>query len=70
VENPTQLAVAVELGGFGKWWVMWGTDVGTLKKRGFNVPEHQGWTANALETEIQTATKAKELHGIFFWGHG
>jgi hypothetical protein len=72
VEIPnTVLAYwAGELGGFGKWWVMWGTDVGALKKRGFNVPEHQGWTANALETEIQTATKAKELHGIFFWGHG
>jgi len=72
VEIPnTVLAYwAGEIGGFGKWWVMWGTDVGTLKERGFNVPEHQGWAAKGLETEIQTATGAKELHGIFFWGHG
>ncbi len=59
-----------ELGGFGKWWVMWGTDVNTLKTRGFNVPEHEGWTAGALQTKIQAGTKAKQLHGILFWGHG
>jgi hypothetical protein len=61
---------AGELAGLGKWWVMWGMDVGTLKKRGFDVQEHEGWTAKVLEAEIQTAMMAKELHGIFFWGHG
>jgi len=54
----------------GKTWVMWGTEVGTLKKRGFNVPEKRGMTAADFEKYIQTSTGSKELHGIFFSGHG
>ena len=59
-----------ELGGFGKGWVMWGTDVDTLKKRGFNVSEQEGLAAAKFERYIQDTTKSKELHGVFFWGHG
>lgn len=49
---------------------MWDEDVSALKKRGFYAAEKEGWTSSGLEGYIQSATKAKQLHGIFFWGHG
>jgi RHS repeat-associated protein len=59
-----------ELGGFGKFWVMWDMDVSTLKKRGFIVFEAGETTAEMLEYAINLGQRERFLHGIFFWGHG
>ena len=70
VPNTVLAFWAGELGEFGKWWVRWESDVAALKAAKYHVASHQGWTAKGLETYIQLTTKAKELQGIFFWGHG
>ena len=70
VPNTVFAYWAGEVGGFGKWWVMWERDVDTLKSRGFNVSVQQGLTAVKFQQYIQNTTKSKDLHGIFFWGHG
>jgi len=59
-----------ELGGFGKFWVMWDTDVNTFKKRGFKVIDTGPGTAAGIEGDIANYQGQKQLHGIFFWGHG
>ena len=59
-----------ELGGFGRFWVMWGHDQGTLAKRGFAVVEMKHKTAAKFESEIERMMRAKSLHGLFYWGHG
>jgi len=72
VEIPnTMLAYwAGEFGNFGKTWVNWQREIDTLNARGFNVNEASGWTANTFESYIANNTSSKNLHGIFFWGHG
>jgi len=59
-----------ELGGFGKHFVDWGSDVSTLKRRGFFVHEIENYTAAHLEFVIDSFMKTKKLFGIFAWGHG
>jgi len=54
----------------GKTWVMWDSDVSTLKKRGFSAPEKSGMTAAQFEQYIRNSTASKKFHGLFFWGHG
>ncbi len=58
-----------ELGGFGKWWVRWGSDVSTLRARGFHVIEGKGWSSQHFEGYIRHAQADRILHGLFFWGH-
>lgn len=58
------------LGGFGKGWVMWDTDVGTFNKRGFHVIETDPGTAGRLEGLIAGLERRKQLHGWFSWSHG
>jgi len=69
IPNTVLAYWAGEVGGFGKFWVMWGMDVGTLKARGFKVLEHEGWMAHELNGAIRNLSWTRELHGIFFWGH-
>ena len=70
IPNTMHAYWAGELGEFGKWWVMWNMDVETLKERGFKVDENQGWTAAQFESYFATKTASKQMHGLFFWGHG
>jgi len=70
IPNTVLAYWAGELGSFGKWWVRWKEDAETLKTRGFKVDEQQGWTAEKFENYLATQTGTKELHGLFFWGHG
>jgi RHS repeat-associated protein len=61
---------AGELADLGKFWVMWGQDVKTFKKRGFSVFETGPNTAAALEGDIRHFQDKRQLHGWFSWGHG
>jgi RHS repeat-associated protein len=63
---------AGELGGFGKFYVMYQMDVDTFKRRGFYVTQGEGWMAAKLESKLAdlSGDSSKSLHGIFFWGHG
>jgi hypothetical protein len=70
IPNTVLAYWAGELGGSGKWWVMWRSDVQTLHQRGFKVAENQGWTGARFNKHIADSTADKTLHGIFFWGHG
>jgi hypothetical protein len=70
VPNTVLAYWAGELGGFGKFWVMWSSDVAALKRRGFHVIEAEGWNANKLSKFLASKQKDKLLHGVFMWGHG
>lgn len=63
---------AGNLGWFGRAWVRWNSSVKYLRARGFNVDEqrHQRGNTWALQTIFISKSTAKELHGLYFWGHG
>jgi len=70
IPNTVLAFWAGELGGFGKSWVQWRSDADVLAARGFKVNEQSGWKVQQFEDYIRNSTTSKELHGIFFWGHG
>lgn len=61
---------AGNFGDSGKAWVQWRADVTTLHERGFHVVEDTGWNHNRFEDFLESKTRSKELHGVFYWGHG
>jgi hypothetical protein len=54
----------------GKFWVMWGKDVGDLKGKGFAVVEKSNEKAASVLGDFRTRTGDRTLHGFLFWGHG
>jgi hypothetical protein len=70
VPNTVLAYWAGDFAGLGRFWVRWQQDVATLRARGFVVDEQKGWTGARWETELIEMTKYKDLHGVFFWGHG
>jgi hypothetical protein len=58
--------------GVGKTWVHWNSSVKYLGKRGFKVDarDHVKGAKFPLKTILDTDAAAKELHGLYFWGHG
>ena len=70
IPNTVLAYWAGELGDFGKAWVGWNTDRDVLRLRGFKVDERSGETAATFESHISSGTAKRELHGLFFWGHG
>jgi len=58
--------------GFGKWWVRWGSDVATLKKRGFKVSEKEfvpiSVEKNSIVYEYIAAPREAEFLGWFQTG--
>ena len=41
-----------------------------LWRRGFHVSQESGWTGAQFENYLDSKTKDRSLHGMFFWGHG
>ena len=56
----------------GKAYVKWNPSVKYLKALGFNVNtfKHISGDKMALQKILTAKSKARELHGIYFWGHG
>ena len=59
-----------ELGDDGKRWVGWDKNVAALKKRGFAVTEWTKYTRALAAGDFAMASLFKQLHGIYYWGHG
>ncbi|MCX6886939.1 MAG: hypothetical protein NTX27_18080 [Verrucomicrobia bacterium] len=59
-------------GGIGRWYVTWNSSVNYLRARGFNVDNHhhQAGDTMGLQKMFTSKSMAKELQGVFFWGHG
>jgi RHS repeat-associated protein len=72
VPNTVVAYWAGDLGWFGRWWVRWNSSVKYLRARGFNVDNqrHQKGSTLALTSNLATRSIDKELHGLYFWGHG
>lgn len=72
IPNTVVAYWAGDLGGVGRWWVRWNSSVRYLGRRGFNVDEHRHQAGNnmALQTLLVSKDAARELHGLYFWGHG
>jgi RHS repeat-associated protein len=72
IPNTVVAYWAGDLGWVGRWWVRWNSSIKYLGKRGFNVDDqrHQRGSTWALQTSLQSKAGAKELHGLYFWGHG
>ena len=63
---------AGNLGWFGRWYVRWNSSVKYLGSLGFKVDNHhhqKGDTLGLTRMFIPTSM-GKELHGVYFWGHG
>lgn len=58
--------------GIGKTYVKWNPSVQYLRARGFHVDayDHQKGAKLALHKIIISQSIAKNLHGLYFWGHG
>jgi hypothetical protein len=58
--------------GFGKWYVSWDSSVDYLNALGFKVDarDHKKGDKLALKKILDAHSAAKELHGLYFWGHG
>jgi hypothetical protein len=63
---------AGNVGGLGQSWVDWDDSVTYLKALGFDVAEytHEQGSFDALQSILETSAEAKQLHGLYFWGHG
>ena len=72
IPNTVVAYWAGDLGWVGQWWVRWNSSIEYLEKRGFNVDDqrHQKGSTWALQTSLQSKAAGKELHGLYFWGHG
>jgi hypothetical protein len=73
VPNTVYAYWAGNLWGFGKYWVGWDDSVWYLKALGFRVVEMDN-PSNvkrlALQNLLEASSGSKELHGLYFWGHG
>lgn len=58
------------LGGLGKVFVAYDADRNVFEKRGFKVLAANANTAAQFEGTLKTETAAKNLQGLFIWGHG
>lgn len=58
--------------GIGKTYVQWNPSVKYLRARGFYVDQrnHKKGDKLALQKVFVSKSIAKELHGVYFWGHG
>jgi hypothetical protein len=58
--------------GVGKVYVKWNPSVKYLRARGFYVDthDHKKGATLALQKTLVTRSTGKELHGLYFWGHG
>jgi len=58
--------------GLGRWYVTWNSSVKYLKARGFSVDNHyhQAGDVMGLQKMFISRSIAKELQGVYFWGHG
>jgi hypothetical protein len=58
--------------GIGRWYVTWNSSVKYLRVRGFNVDNrfHKKGDKMTLTKIFISKSIAKELHGVYFWGHG
>jgi RHS repeat-associated protein len=72
IPNTVVAEWAGNLGGLGRWWVRWNSSVKYLGKLGFNVDNkhHSKGATEDLKALLQSTSNAKELHGLYFWGHG
>ena len=64
---------AGDAGRLGRWWVDFNTNVRKLQERGFRVSViHHSSTVHPydLHRRIESGTRGKWLHGLYFWGHG
>jgi hypothetical protein len=59
-------------GGFGRWYVAWNSSVKYLRARGFYVDNqhHRKGDSLRLEKIFISRSIGKDLHGVYFWGHG
>jgi hypothetical protein len=59
-------------GGVGRWYVTWNSSVKYLRARGFYVDNHYHRKGDwmGLTRIFISRSVAKELHGVYFWGHG
>jgi hypothetical protein len=59
-------------GGIGKTYVKWNPSVKYLRSLGFKVDtfNHVDGSSLALQQILTSKTAQKELHGLYFWGHG
>jgi RHS repeat-associated protein len=72
VPNTVVAYWAGNLGWAGRWYVRWNSSVKYLRARGFKVDDihHQKGNTWGLQQFLITDSIEKELHGLYFWGHG
>jgi hypothetical protein len=70
IPNTVLTYWAGELGWLGRGLVNWERDTTYLQSLGFATEYNSGQTASGFESYLYNKTASKELHGIFFWGHG
>ena len=64
---------AGELGGVGRWWVNWNSNIDNLKKTGYMVNEYDGSENTAshhYQNLLHSAVAESQLYGTYYWGHG
>ena len=64
---------AGELGGVGRWWVNWNSNIDNLKKTGYMVNEYDGSENTASHHDqnlLHSAVAESQLYGTYYWGHG
>jgi hypothetical protein len=73
VPNTVHAYWAGDMWGLGKWWVHWPDSTWYLRYIGFKVVETDK-SADSKPLELQSllteTASRKELHGLYFWGHG
>jgi RHS repeat-associated protein len=72
VPNTVVAYWAGNLGWFGRWYVRWNSSVKYLGSLGFKVENHHHQKGDAwgLTKMFIPRSMGKELHGVYFWGHG
>lgn len=70
IPNTVLTYWAGELGGLGRGLVNWERDTTYLRSLGFATEYNSGQTASGFESYLYNKSASKELHGMFFWGHG
>jgi len=61
-----------DVGGLGKFYVRWDENVAYIKELGFKVIESESKIGGdfALQNSLEFGSRAKALHGMYYWGHG
>jgi len=74
VPNTIEAYWAGNLGWLGRWYIRWNPNVRYLRSLGFHVEDHHFqdgvddvWD---LQKRLQPKSMAKQLQGLYFWGHG